>query len=192
MDLAKAVLPAMISLGCLQLALLLRQQSFTQIYVALAAVSTALALLLLNPRRFGGDSQLTFDRGALILGTVSRWAALLVIIFSIAFVTKYTEDYSRLIIGMWALGTPVLLVAADLALYSIGRRLQLSEPNERTAVFAGCNEVSRQLASRIIAAPEVIEAVVDFLASGGAPEAPVSHPPSEPESREEPAAESAR
>lgn len=162
-ELAKAVLPALISLGSLQFCLLLRQQSFTQLYVALAAVSTALALLLLNPRRFGGETQLTFDRGALIIGTVSRWAALLGILLVIGYVTKYSEDYSRVIILSWALGTPALLVVGDLALYSIARRLQLSEPNERTVVFAGCNEVSLRLASRLADARELKIDVAGFF-----------------------------
>src|SRR5690606_24828377 len=149
---AKAVLPALISFLSLYLIVALRGKAFSQIYVTLAAVSTALALLLLNPRRFGTASQLAFDTGALILGTIGRWVALLAILLAIGFAAQYSEDYSRIIVTAWALATPVLLVAADLGLHRLARHVQRAEPGRRKAVFAGCNDVSRQLATRLKAA----------------------------------------
>lgn len=168
-EVAKAIAPALISLGSLYfITTKLRAQPFSQIYVELAAVSTALAFLLLNRRRFGGDSQLTFDRGSLIFGIIARWVGLLGILLVIGYVAKYSEDYSRIIVVTWALATPPLLVIADLALYSLGRRLQLAEPDFRTAVFAGCNEVSLQLAKRLRETRELRIDVAGFFDDRGA------------------------
>ena len=167
-DLAKAVTPALVSVFTLYLIVSLRQQPFSQIYITLAAVTAALALLLVNARRFGTASQLTFDPGALILGIVGRWVVLLAILLAIGFAAQATEDYSRIIIGAWALVTPVVLVVADLGLHRLARRVQLAEPGRRKAVFAGCNEVSRQLATRLQQAPELKIDVAGFFDDRGA------------------------
>lgn len=167
LDVAKAVVPALVSFLCLYLIIAIRQHPFTQIYVSLSVVATILALLLLNPRRFGNPLQLNFDRGALILGTLGRWLALLAILLAIGFGSQSTEEYSRIIIGAWALVTPVLLVGADLALHGLARRVQLAEPLRRKAVFAGCNEVSRRLAGRLAQAPELKIEVEGFFDDRG-------------------------
>lgn len=168
-EIAKAILPALISLATLYFVnTYIRQQPFGQIYVALAAVSTALTLLLMNPRRFGTSSPVGFDRSSLILGTLARWFFLMVILLAIGFVAQYSEEYSRIVIVTWALVTPFFLILADLALYNMSYRLQLSEPNDRTVVFAGCNEVSLQLAQRIEKARELNMYVAGFFDDRGA------------------------
>lgn len=167
-DLAKAVAPALVSVITLYVIVSLRQQPFSQLYVTLAAVSAALALLLVNPRRFGTASQLSFDASALILGTLGRWMALLAILLAIGFAAQATEEYSRIIIGAWALVTPMLLVATDLGLHGLARRMQLAEPGRRKVVFAGCNEVSCQLATRLRQAPELKIDVDGFFDDRGA------------------------
>jgi len=164
---AKAVVPALVSFLSLYAIVAIRQHAFTQIYVSLAVVSAALTLLLLNPRRFGNPLQLTFDRGTLILGTLGRWLAVLAILLAIGFGSQSTEAYSRIILGAWALVTPVLLVGADLALHGLARRVQLAEPLRRKAVFAGCNEVSRRLAARLAHAPELKIEVEGFFDDRG-------------------------
>src|SRR5690606_24218802 len=166
-DVAKAVVPALVSFLSLYAIVAIRQHAFTQLYVSLAVVSAALTLLLLNPRRFGNPLQLTFDRGTLILGTLGRWLAVLAILLAIGFGSQSTEAYSRIILGAWALVTPVLLVGADLALHGLARRVQLAEPLRRKAVFAGCNEVSRRLAARLAHAPELKIEVEGFFDDRG-------------------------
>lgn len=163
-ELAKALVPALISLATLYvITVYFRQQDFTQIYVALASVATALCLLLLNPRRFRSESQLSPDRSSIIASTLGRWGVLVGILFAIAYVTGYSEDFSRIIIVSWIVATPVLVVIADLALYAIAYRLQIAQPHDRTAVFAGCNEVSQQLAVRVEKARELKIYVAGFF-----------------------------
>ena len=168
-DLAQVVAPALISLANLYFVTTqLRHEQFDQIYVALGAVSTALALLLLHPPRFGSSPQFVFDLGALIVGTVARWLALLGILLAIGYATQNSEQFSRFIILVWGATTPVLLVIAELMFYQLARRLQLSAPTDRTAVFAGCNEVSRQLAERLATTREIKVRVAGFFDDRGA------------------------
>ncbi len=167
LDVAKAVAPALVSFLTLYAIVTIRNHTFTQIYVSLAVVATALSLLLLNPRRFGNPMQLTFDRGALVLGTLGRWFAMLAILLAIGFGSQSTEEYSRIIVGTWALVTPMFLVATDLGLHALVRRLQRADPVRRKAVFAGCNEVSRRLAARLAQAPELKIEVDGFFDDRG-------------------------
>jgi putative colanic acid biosynthesis UDP-glucose lipid carrier transferase len=166
-DLAKAVAPAIISFLTLYAIVAIRQQPFSQLYVALGAITAALALLLVNSRRFGTASQLTFDRSTLILGTLGRWVVLLAILLAIGFASQSTEEYSRIILGFWAIATPLVLIGVDLGLHKLARRMQLAEPGRRIAVFAGCNDVSRQLASRLQQAPELKIDVAGFFDDRG-------------------------
>jgi putative colanic acid biosynthesis UDP-glucose lipid carrier transferase len=168
-EVLKAVLPGLISFTSLYvIATTFRGQAFTDFYVALAAISTVLALLLLNVRRFRSSAHFDLDRGSLIVSTLVRWVALLGILLILGYVTKSSEVYSRIIMVSWAITTPMLLVIADLALYSLGRRLQLADRNQRTAVFAGCNEVSLQMAARLHQAPELKIDVDGFFDDRGA------------------------
>lgn len=180
LDILKAVLPAIISLASLYLITTqLRGQPFTQIYVTLAAISTVLVLLLLNLRRFGDSSHFGLDRGGLILSTLGRWVAMICILLVLGYVTKTSEAYSRIVIVTWAVVTPFLLVAADLALHVAGRRLQIAEPEERSAIFVGYNEVSLQLASRIERAPHLRINVLGFFDDRGADRLGLSDQPPE-------------
>jgi putative colanic acid biosynthesis UDP-glucose lipid carrier transferase len=168
-EVLKAILPALVSLVSLYVTTVyVRGQEFNQIYVTLAAVATVLTLLLLNVRRFGTASHFGLDRGALVLSTLCRWIAILCILLALGYVTKSSEDYSRIILVSWALATPVLLLVTDLALFALGRRLQLAESDERVAVFAGCNEASLQLAERLRQAPELRIKVDGFFDDRGA------------------------
>jgi putative colanic acid biosynthesis UDP-glucose lipid carrier transferase len=167
-DLTRAVAPAVVSFASLYLIVTLRDQPFGPLYASLGAVSSALALLLLSPRHLGSPAQLTFDRGALILGVIGRWVALLSILLAVGFASQSTEVYSRIIITFWALVTPVLLVATDIGLHHLARRVHLAEPGRRRVVFAGCNEVSRQLAARLAQAPELKIDVAGFFDDRGA------------------------
>lgn len=165
----KAVLPALISLMTLYvITVKLGEDPFSQSYVALGAVSSVLVLLVLNVRRFGTATQFNFDRGSLVLSTITRWVLVLCILLGLGYVTKYSEDYSRFIVVPWAVATPVVLVIADLSLMALGRRLQRAAPSDRIAVFAGCNEVSMQLAERLRQAPELRIEVAGFFDDRGA------------------------
>jgi len=168
-DLTQIVAPALIALGNLYfITTQVRATVFGPIYVSLAAVSTALALLLLQPRRYGASSQFAFNRGTLVLSTLARWIALLVILLAIGYATQRSEEYSRIVIFLWAVTTPVILVIAELVLNALARSLQQSAPVNRTAVFAGCNEVSRQLADRLTATREIRIKVEGFFDDRGA------------------------
>jgi putative colanic acid biosynthesis UDP-glucose lipid carrier transferase len=159
----QAVAPALITVASLYFVTTqVADEDFTQIYTALAAVAGALALLMLHPGRYG-SSQLLIDRTTLVVGTLARWAALLGVLFAIGYVAKTSSDYSRKIVLVWAVVTPVLLVAAEIAFYELVRHLQITAADTRKAVFAGCNEVSLALASRLAGSPETKIDAVGFF-----------------------------
>jgi putative colanic acid biosynthesis UDP-glucose lipid carrier transferase len=166
--LAQGVMPAIISLANLiAITTWVRGTEFGQLYVALGAVSTALALLLLQPTRLG-TSHFGVDRSTLVVSIVTRWIALLGILLAIGYATKYSEEYSRVVIFLWGITTPVLLVISELAFHRLSRSLQLAAGEIRTAVFAGCNEVSLQLAQRIAVADVLRIQVAGFFDDRGA------------------------
>src|SRR5690606_6146764 len=112
-EILKAILPAFIALATLYvITTRVRGQAVTDIYLSLGAISTVLALLLLNLRRFRTDSHFGIDRGSLLVSTLGRWIALIGILLGLGYVTQYSEDYSRIIVVSWAVITPVLLVIA--------------------------------------------------------------------------------
>jgi len=120
---------------------------FSNSFLALSILVTALALLLLPTRNV--NMQLVADRVSLVAGVITRWAILLSVLLAFAYITKFSGDFSRRVILIWALLTPMLLVAVTLALQEFTRRLLAEPVNRRRAAFVGCNETSLCLASRL-------------------------------------------
>ena len=75
-------------------------------------------------------------------GPLSR-GILLAALLAIAFVAKFSEQYSRLVVLTWAVVTPAVLIVVATGLNEIMRRLLCTAANARTTVFAGLNEVSQ-------------------------------------------------
>ena len=130
-------------------------------FLVLSILVTALAVVLLPARNV--TLQLLAGRLPVVVGLITRWAALLAILLALAYVTKISAEFSRRVVVTWALFTPLLLVGVTLALQEIARR-RLAEPAySRRAIFVGCNETSVCLASRLARHSEFGMSVAGFF-----------------------------
>lgn len=84
-----------------------------------------------------------------------RWLLLLAILGVIAYATKTSTEFSRRVILTWAVLTPMPLIAVSILVNELVRRFLHSPHNARTAVVAGCNEVSQLLVERLRESPEL-------------------------------------
>jgi putative colanic acid biosynthesis UDP-glucose lipid carrier transferase len=164
--------PPLITMLCLRVTVDVADVAFDQKFTVLMAVSGALALALLQPRR-EATAQVPVDRLTLSVGVLSRWAALLGILFAIGYVTKTSIKFSREAILLWAVVNPMLLVISECALHGLSRYVQKSSVRARRAVFAGCNDVSIALAQRLYDDKDVHIEPVGFFDDRGADRLPV-------------------
>jgi putative colanic acid biosysnthesis UDP-glucose lipid carrier transferase len=137
-------------------------QPFDDHYVVLAVLAAALSLLLLQPSadlniRLEADFTRTFFR------MLPRWLLVLAILLVVGYATKFSEDFSRRVIGTWALTTPVLAAMLSVGVAIVLRRRLLLMEQARSVVIAGFNEVSLELVRRIRSAPEVCMSVHGFF-----------------------------
>jgi putative colanic acid biosynthesis UDP-glucose lipid carrier transferase len=149
----QATTPALITFLSLYAIATLVDVPFDQQFVALTAVASTLALLLLQPQR-DGSNQIVVDRTSLALNTIARWGEVLGILFAIGYATKTSSHFSRLAVLIWAVVTPIVLIFIEIALLALARLARIAGSDVRKAVFAGCNEVSLTLAERLAASPE--------------------------------------
>jgi putative colanic acid biosynthesis UDP-glucose lipid carrier transferase len=96
-------------------------------------------------------------------GMLLRWLVLLAMLLAIGYVTKLSEEFSRRVILTWAVVTPIPLFLLVITLNEAMRRIMFSPDNARSAVFAGCNEVSLALGERLRARPEMCISVDGFF-----------------------------
>jgi putative colanic acid biosynthesis UDP-glucose lipid carrier transferase len=151
--LLQAITPAVLTVGSLYVIALATDVAFDDQYVVMFAITGALALVMLRPQRYS-STHLLVDRTSLALSTIARWTGLLAVLFALGYVTKSSSHFSRQAVLTWALMTPALLVAAEIGLLEVSRRVRPSLAEIRKAVFAGCNDVSMSLAQRLSASSE--------------------------------------
>jgi putative colanic acid biosynthesis UDP-glucose lipid carrier transferase len=117
-------------------------------YVVLQVLVAVLALLLVKPH---SDFMIRLNTNYLeVLGRIGiRWAVVLGILLFIGFATKYSATFSRVTITTWVVLTPVIAAALSVLLAAALRRVMMAPGNRRTAVFAGCNQMSQHFAQQI-------------------------------------------
>ncbi len=84
---------------------------------------------------------------------VGVWVAMLCTLIVVAFMTKISDQFSRVVIVAWGLGTPVVLVLLRILVRSALRLLRREGRNSRTLAFAGAGDTCRKVAAMIEAAP---------------------------------------
>jgi putative colanic acid biosynthesis UDP-glucose lipid carrier transferase len=135
---------------------------FEEQYVVLQVLVAVLSLLLIKPP---ADYMLRLSSNYLeVLGRIGiRWAVVLGILLFIGFATKYSAEFSRVVITTWVFTTPFIAAAISVLLSSALRRVLTAPDNIRTAVFAGCNELSQTFARQIEASPDVAIKIHGFF-----------------------------
>jgi len=160
--LLQAMVPAIVVVLGLVLFTTTYSQRFGDQYIVLSALAAALALLLVQP---SSDLNVRLDAGfaRTFFRILPRWLLVLAILLALGFATKFSEDFSRRVIGTWAVTTPVIAALASVIVTFILRRMLLLTENARSVVVAGFNEVSLELVRRIQGSPEVCMSVHGFF-----------------------------
>ena len=92
-------------------------------------------------------------RGQLVLREVSQavvtWASTVPVLLLLAFLTKNSEVYSRVIVFGWFLVTPTLIVVLRLVVRSVLRELRRRGRNTRSVVVVGMTRSAQKLADQM-------------------------------------------
>ncbi len=158
----QTVLPAFVAVSFLYYLVSVFDAELAEYFNAMAVLVALLMLLLPYPER---DPQQPLLPGSvpIVMSVLLRWVVILATLLAIAYLTKFSEHYSRRIVLTWALVTPAFLIAVDLALHETMRRLMCSPDNARRTVFAGYNDVSRSLATQLRNSSEYCMSVQGFF-----------------------------
>lgn len=143
------VAPAVIAVVCLYAVFFAYGEPVEQYVNSMALLVGLLALLFSRPSRML-QPQLLPGSFPIAVWVVVRWIALLVILLTIGYVTRFSAYYSRRAVLTWATLTPVLILIASLVLSEMMRRLLRDPKNARRTVVAGYNEPSLRLARRLM------------------------------------------
>ena len=146
--LLQTVVPPIVAVGFLYYLVSVFDAALAEYFNSMAVLVAILMLLLPYPAR---DPHQPIFPGSLpiVVSVLVRWAILLAALLAIAYVTKFSAHYSRRIVLTWAMVTPAMLVAVNLVFHEFMRRLMCNPENARRTVFAGYNEVSRNLARQL-------------------------------------------
>jgi putative colanic acid biosynthesis UDP-glucose lipid carrier transferase len=132
-------------------------------YFDAMAVLVLLLMLLMPYPAHDPRAGVLMDKGPLVTAVLVRWGVLLAALLAIAYVTKFSGQYSRRVVLTWAALTPLLLVASSLGLQSMMRRAICDPEGARRAVLVGCNDSSRRLAARLRASSEYCMNVLGYF-----------------------------
>ena len=159
---AQAILPAIVAVASLYATIILFGDKFDPSSSAIVIVA-ALCLVLVQPPR-EVSSQLTSARISAVVDVIFRWLLLLAFLLAIGYVTKSPlQAYPRRIFLTWAALTPVGLIFVTLAMQEIVRRFLINALDMRSAIVAGYNTSSLELARRLRANPGMRLEVTGFF-----------------------------
>src|ERR1700733_261651 len=143
----QAVMPAVVAVGSLYVTIVFFGIVFDRSSEAIIIVAVLCLILVQAPREV--TTQLTSARISSIADVIFRWLLLLAVMLAIGYVTKSLTDYPRRIFLTWAVVTPVALIVVTLAMQEIMHRFLMSAFDKRSAIFAGYNNSSLELARRL-------------------------------------------
>jgi putative colanic acid biosysnthesis UDP-glucose lipid carrier transferase len=83
------------------------------------------------------------------------WTIITAILFFVGFLTQTTQIFSRILIGVWLVGVPLMLAVLHIQARVWLQKLQASGYNSRRAVIAGTGELGGMLADRIHQTPQL-------------------------------------
>jgi putative colanic acid biosynthesis UDP-glucose lipid carrier transferase len=147
-SLLQAIMPSLIAVGMLVFLCYAYGVVFSDFFQVLA-VAVAILSSVLPRGRSNGQQPVLPAALPLALSVLVRWMVIVAILLGVGFITKYSEDFSRRVVGTWVLATPVLLVIVALYLHEWMRRLLNDPKSLRRVAFVGCTDVSLMLADRI-------------------------------------------
>jgi len=143
----QAVVPAVVAVASLYATVTLFGSVFNRSSEAIVIVAVLCLVLIQPPREV--TTQLTSARMSAVTDVIFRWLLLLGVMLAVGYVTKSLAGYPRRIFLTWAAVTPVALIAVTLAMQEIMHRFLMSAFENRSAIFAGYNNSSLELARRL-------------------------------------------
>jgi putative colanic acid biosysnthesis UDP-glucose lipid carrier transferase len=143
----QALVPAVVAVGSLYATIVLFGHHFDPSSAAIVIVGLLSLVLVQPPHEV--STQLTAARFSGVADMILRWAMLLLVLLAVGYVTKTFTIYPRRILLTWAAVTPVLLIAVTLAMQEVKHRFLLNALETRSAVIAGYNTTSFELARRL-------------------------------------------
>ena len=147
----QAVVPALVAVGSLYACLAVYGHHFDPSSEAIVIVSVLCLVLVQPPREF--STQLTSARLTDVADIFMRWIMLLLVLLAVGYVTRTFTIYPRRVLLTWAMATPVALIAVTLAMQEVRRRFLSNALETRSAIIAGYNTTSFELAHRLQSNP---------------------------------------
>ena len=143
----QAVMPAVVAVASLYATIVFFGIVFNRSSEAIIIVAVLCLILVQAPREV--TTQLTSARISSVADVIFRWLLLLAVMLAIGYVTKSLTDYPRRIFMTWAVVTPVALIFSTLAMQEVMHHFLMNAFENRTAIFAGYNNSSLELARRL-------------------------------------------
>jgi putative colanic acid biosysnthesis UDP-glucose lipid carrier transferase len=157
----QTLMPAVVAVASLYATIIFFDTKFDPSSSA-AVIVAVLCLILVQPPR-AVNTQFASARVSAIVDVVFRWLLLLGVLLAVGYVTKSVEEYPRRIFITWALITPVALIVVTLAMQEMIRVFMIKAFDKRTAIIAGYNTSSLELARRLTSNPGMHLEVTGFF-----------------------------
>jgi putative colanic acid biosysnthesis UDP-glucose lipid carrier transferase len=157
----QAVVPAVVAVVCLYVTIILFGGEFDPSSAAIVIVGVLCLVLVQPPREV--STQLTSARLSAVVDVILRWLLMLAVLLAVGYVTKSLDGYPRRIFLTWAVATPVVLIAVTLLMQEIMRRFLMNAFDNRSAIVAGYNTSSLELARRLKNNPGMRVEVTGFF-----------------------------
>ncbi len=144
----QAVMPTIVAVATLYATIILSGTSFDRSSSTIVIVAVACLVLIQPPREM--STQFTSPRISAVVDVILRWFLILALLLAVAYVTKsQLQAYPRRIFLTWAALTPVALIVTTLGMQEIMRRFLMNAYDVRSAIVAGYNSTSLELARRL-------------------------------------------
>jgi putative colanic acid biosynthesis UDP-glucose lipid carrier transferase len=143
----QAVVPAVVAVASLYLTIVFFGHYFDPSSSQLVIVAVLCLILVQPPREV--TTQLTSARVAAVADVIMRWMLLLAVLLAIGYVTRTLTGFPRRVFLTWAMATPVALIVTTLIMQEAMRRFLMNASDKRSAIFAGYNTSSMELARRL-------------------------------------------
>ncbi len=157
----QALVPALVAVASLYLTIIFFNTKFDRSSEAIVIVAVLCLVLVTPPREV--STQLTSARLSAVVDVIFRWLLLLGVMLAIGYATKSLDGYPRRIFLTWAVVTPIALVIATLLMHELMRRFLMNAFDARSAIIAGYNNSSLELARRLQSNPGMRLDVAGFF-----------------------------
>ena len=143
----QALVPAIVAIASLYLTVILFGHRFDPSSASMVIVGVLCLVLVQPPREV--STQLTSQRLSAVADVILRWMLMLAVLLAVGYVTKTLNGFPRRVFLTWAAVTPVALIAVTLAMQELMRRFLMNAFDNRSAIIAGYNQSSLELARRL-------------------------------------------